>query len=101
MESPEQTGNATVNPDQGVLDGESPSHMSFSTVKYIQEGLFGEKMGTLEGLQCNIETEIKATVSIYHKELEPDRSNLGRGDPHLDISSHVKGTAEKPTAHAR
>lgn len=65
--------------------------MSFSTVKYIQEGLFGERMGTLEDLRCNIETEIKTTVSIYLKELELGRSNLGKGNPHLDISSHVKG----------
>lgn len=58
-------------------------------------------MGTLEGLRCNVETEIKATVSIYFKELEPGRSNLGKGDPHLDISSHINGAAEKPTAHVR
>lgn len=102
--SPECTANAILNPDQGVLVGESPSlvfHMSFSPVTYIQEGLFGERMGTLEELRCNRETEIKATVSVYLQELELGRSNLGKGDPHLDISSHVKGTAGKLTAHAR
>lgn len=58
-------------------------------------------MGTLEDLRCNRETEVKVTVSIYLQELELGRSNFRKGDPHPNISSHVKGTAEKLTAHAR
>lgn len=46
-----------------------------------------------------IETEVKVTVPINHKEMTARRKLFGKGWPGLDISSYVRGTVEKLAAH--